>query len=294
MLKNLLLIFSISLMASCLSVSSKKVLIIGIDGVRPDCLEAAKTPHLDFLRKNGAYSNRAYAGGELGEATQQPTVSGPGWVSITSGVWVNIHGVSNNKFTGYNKDKAPHFFKRIKEQNEKLYLSSISQWHPINNNILIPSAKADFILNPMDNGKYVRNFTLKHIREKNPDVLFVHFDDVDHAGHAHGYGTDKEKYMKSIEETDEHIGFIIRELQSRQGEDWLVIVTTDHGGIRKGHGGQTKDEREIFMIVHGGNVKAGDRKGQGPGHVAVPPTVFKHLGLKVKEEWGWTKAFGYN
>ena len=294
MYKHLLLILIFLVLSSCINIKEKKVLVIGIDGLRPDCLEAASTPSMDFLIKNGAYSNKAYAGGELGTKTQQPTVSGPGWVSITTGVWADVHGVTNNKFTGYNIEKAPHFFKRIKEQNEKLYLSSISQWHPINNKILIPSAKADYLHNPLDNGKYVRDKTLKNLKEHNPDVLFVHFDDVDHAGHAVGYGTDIPKYIKSIEETDENIGHILKEIQSREDEDWLIIVTTDHGGIRKGHGGQTNDERTIFMITYGGDVKVGDRKKEGPGHIAVPPTVFKHLGLEVKPEWGWSEAFGFN
>lgn len=290
MLKQFLTLSLSILFSYSLHAQKKKVLVIGIDGCRPDCLEAAKTPNMDFLRKNGAYTNSAYAGGELGKDTQQPTVSGPGWVSITTGVWANIHGVTNNKFTGYNIEKAPHFFKRIKAQNEKLYLSSISQWHPVNSKILTPSTKADFVLNPPDKGVSVKELTIKHLKEKKPDVLFVHFDDVDHAGHATGYGTDKPKYIKSIEETDENIGHILKEIHNRKDEDWLVIVTTDHGGIRKGHGGQSKEERTIFIIAHGSSVKKGIVS-EGPGHVAVPPTVFRHLGLKIDSEWGWTKAF---
>ena len=291
MLNKLIAALIISLTTFSYSAQKKKVLIIGIDGCRPDCLEAAKTPNMDSLIKNGTYTNTAYAGGELGKETQQPTVSGPGWVSITTGVWANTHGVKNNKFSGYDIKKAPHFFKRIKDQNPKLYLSSISQWHPINSKILTPSVKADFILNPPDKGASVKDLTVKHLKEANPDVLFVHFDDVDHAGHASGYGTHIPKYMKSIEDTDKNIGFILKEISNRKDEDWLVIVTTDHGGIRKGHGGQTKEERTIFMIVHGSSVKK-STVSQGPGHTAVPPTVFKHLGLKINKDWGWCKAFG--
>lgn len=268
----------------------KKVLVIGIDGVRSDCLEAAKTPNIDALIKSGAYSMNAYAGGELGKKTQQPTVSGPGWVSICTGVWADVHGVTNNKFEGYNIEKAPHFFKRIKDQNSKLFLSSITQWHPINDKILKPSVEADFVQNPPDKGISVRELALKNLKEKNPDVLFVHFDDVDHAGHAHGYGTDIKKYVKSIEETDENIGHLIKEIRSRKDEDWLIVITTDHGGIRKGHGGQSKEERTIFMIANGSSVKPGNVD-KGPGHTAVAPTVFNHLELKIDKSWGWPAPF---
>jgi hypothetical protein len=68
----------------------KKVLIIGIDGCRPDALKAAKAPHLHALMREGAFSEAAQAG--------DITVSGPGWSSMLTGVWRTKHGVRDNKF----------------------------------------------------------------------------------------------------------------------------------------------------------------------------------------------------
>ena len=118
------LTFLISILILLNSHANKKVLIIGIDGCRPDCLEAAQTPNMDALIKNGAYTNTAFAGGVQGKSSEQKTSSGPGWTSILTGVWIDVHGVKDNSFWGYKKDKAPHLFKRIKEQNDKLYSSS--------------------------------------------------------------------------------------------------------------------------------------------------------------------------
>jgi len=57
---------------------SKRVLIIGIDGCRPDTLLAAVTPNLDRLREGAAFSFRAMTG--------DVPISGPGWSSALTGV----------------------------------------------------------------------------------------------------------------------------------------------------------------------------------------------------------------
>ena len=59
---------------------AKKLLVIGLDGVRVDVLAAAHTPHLDSLNAEGTISHSAQ--------TRPPTVSGPGWSSMLTGVWM--------------------------------------------------------------------------------------------------------------------------------------------------------------------------------------------------------------
>ena len=67
----------------------KKLLFIGIDGCRADALEVANTPVMDGLIQNGFYIDNA-----LCSINGQPTFSGPGWSSMITGVWMDIHGVS--------------------------------------------------------------------------------------------------------------------------------------------------------------------------------------------------------
>lgn len=72
----------------------KKVMVIGIDGVRPDALEVADTPHIDNLISNGIYSPDAL--------NDDITISGPGWSAVLCGVWSNKHLVFDNDFSGNN------------------------------------------------------------------------------------------------------------------------------------------------------------------------------------------------
>ena len=208
----------------------KKVLVIGIDGTTVAGLENADTPVLDMLRDEGSWTFNAHAGGEVGTISQQATSSGPGWTSILTGVWKDKHGVSDNSFEGYNWEEYPHIFKRIKEQAPNAYLSSISQWHPINDQILSKAEGSwDYMLNAPGNGDAVAASAIEHITSKDPDFLFLHFDDVDHAGHTHGYETDEvhsPKYIKTIENIDENIGQVLDTIFNKPNyelEDWLFI-----------------------------------------------------------------------
>ena len=122
--------------AEAASLVGRHVLIIGLDGVRADSIQAANTPNIDALISNGAVTYNAFAGGVLGQPSQQATVSGPGWSSILTGVWVDKHNVSNNSFSGRNFVSYPHLFSRIKQGDAGAYLSSFASWPEIHTYIL--------------------------------------------------------------------------------------------------------------------------------------------------------------
>src|SRR4029434_7558238 len=87
------------------------------------------------------------------------------------------------------------------------------------------------------------------IREKKPTFMFVHFDDVDHAGHDRGWKTPE--YFAAIEQVDQLIGELLAALTAAGiRERTVVFMTADHGGRGKGHGGATMEEIEIPWIVY--------------------------------------------
>ena len=225
----------------------KKVLIIGVDGCRPDALTAANTPNLDILKANGTYSMDARNTGI--------TSSGPGWSAMLTGVWENKHGVKDNSFSGSNYTTYPHFFKRVKEKYPKGHTVSISQWYPINDQIVL--SNADIIKNTEDSTSDVKSKAIIELTFDDLTALFVHFDDVDHAGHGSGFSPTNPVYTQAIETVDAAIGEIFTALKARENyknEDWAVLVSTDHGGLGTSHGGNSEEERTIFLIVSGDNI----------------------------------------
>lgn len=141
-----LVVFQLLLLCSCSSdekpavVARKRpcVLLIGIDGCRPDALKLAKAPHLRKLIAAGTVTWQAMAGGDERLAHQQQTVSGPGWSSILCGVWRNKHGVADNRFFAHRYARYPHFYKRIREVKPTTVLGSCSSWNGIQ--VILPSA----------------------------------------------------------------------------------------------------------------------------------------------------------
>ncbi len=106
-----------------------RVLVLGIDGTRPDALAKARTPHLDGLIREGSFTDTAEI---LGTRFQQnQTISGPGWTTNLTGVWADKHGVMDNSFKGQRIEAFPHFFKRLKAAHSGARTVSLVSWEPI-------------------------------------------------------------------------------------------------------------------------------------------------------------------
>ena len=272
----------------------KKVLFIGLDGTRFDAIEKAKTPNLHALMKDGIFSGECLI---LGERYQKSdTVSGPGWSSILTGVWADKHGVHDNSFLGSHYKEFPHFFARLKEVRPEARTASYVTWEPIHK--LIVSA-ADESKNyeqkehaTADYDRYDHEATaaaVKELKEGNPDVLFLYVGQIDVAGHTNGFHPTVPQYIEAIERGDELVGKLLAAVKARptyDQEDWLVIVTSDHGGKGTGHGGghKTPEILNSFLIVSGPSAQRGkfDKQVYLPD---APVTALAHLGVKAKEEW---------
>ncbi len=243
MKKYLLPILILLLPLVVLAQSTKKVLIIGIDGCRSDALQAAETPNLDKLIAKGIFSPDAI--------NDDITISGPSWSAILCGVWSDKHLVTNNSFNGSDYDSYPHVFKHLNDFDPNLNTVSICRWGPIND--FIVQDHADFKWNTSSDLE-VATEAATYFAQNDPDVMFLHFDDVDHAGHGHGFAITVPEYRAAIEDVDAHVGTVIEALEQRPNypnEDWLVLVTTDHGGIGTSHGGSSIEEENVFIIASG-------------------------------------------
>ncbi|MDA0812213.1 MAG: LamG domain-containing protein, partial [Verrucomicrobia bacterium] len=257
------------------------------------------------LADGGAVTYNAFAGGVVGTPTTQITSSGPGWSSLLTGVWANKHRVIDNGFANNRLAQFPHFFKYIKQARPDAVVASFIDWEEIDTKIVEPVAEYFDHRFPDGEplpGSYTERDRLvlakveEYLADHSPDVLFVYFGNVDISGHSTGFSPANPAYISSIETTDVQVGKVLEAIRNRPGyadEEWMTIVSTDHGGVGTGHGGQSLTERTIFLIANGAGVMPRVHAA-GPGHTAVPPTAMRHLGIPVDPEWGWeAEAFGY-
>ena len=241
MKKLLLILLCVPLLIN--AQTTKKVLLIGIDGCRADALELANTPTIDNLIANGVYSPDAL--------NDDITISGPGWSAILCGVWSNKHLSVDNSFVGTDYTNYPPLFKRIEDFDNNLHTVSICNWNPINDYIV--QNYADYKLNVSSDAD-VSSEAVNYLSSNDPDFMFLHFDDVDHAGHADGFSPNVSQYISAIEGVDAYISPIMQSISQRPNyanEDWLILITTDHGGLGTSHGGNSIEEQNVFVIASG-------------------------------------------
>ena len=220
----------------------RKVLVIGIDGTRADALVQANTPNLDSLVAKGLSTFDAWH--------IDITVSGPSWSSIMCGVYHNKHGVTGNSYSNSNYNTYPYFPTRAKELKPNLKCIQYTEWAPMSDNVY--NDGWDLKLKGPDGATTTTGTAaVAQIQDPDVDVLFTYFDAVDLTGHSSGFNPNNAAYILAIEGVDTEIGKMMTALRARptyDQEDWLILVTTDHGGIGTGHGGNTITERRIWWI----------------------------------------------
>lgn len=255
---------------------ANKVLIIGIDGCRPDALLKANTRNIDELWRTGAYSFRA--------RTEEISSSGPSWTSMLSGVWHQKHQVVSNDYKSPNLEEYPHIFHRIREEQPNLKSYSVVNWGPIHK--IIQEGDATYASSPQSDGQ-VTNEVARLLKNEDIDVIFVQLDHVDHAGHSHDFSAKSVKYLKAIEKSDRQVGKMVSALRKRPTyvqENWLIIVTTDHGGSEFSHGKNIAEHTTIFYIASGLDVDIGEIE-EKVQVVDVAVTALDHLGISIQEKW---------
>lgn len=236
--------------------SVKHVVIIGVDGMSPNGILNASTPHMDFIMENGSYTLHARA--------VLPTSSSSNWASMIMGAGPEQHGITSNGWerddlilppvtTGPDNEVFPTIFGVIRDQKPDAEIGAIYHWGGYGR--LFEKAAVNYDIH-VDGEVETAETACEYIKEKKPTFTFIHLDHVDGAGHGAGHGTPE--YYKAVERADSLIGNIFKAIHDAGIEkETLILITADHGGIGTGHGGETLAEIEIPFILFGKNIKKG-------------------------------------
>ena len=235
--------------------SVEHVVIIGVDGLSPNGIRKAQTPHLNQLVKAGAHTFHARG--------VMPTSSSPNWASMIMGAGPEQHGVTSNDWETNKFEIAPiavgsggifpTIFGVMREQRPESVIACFHDWQGFGR---LLERNAPNVVEHVKDAIETAARATRYFKEKKPQFIFIHFDGVDHAGH--GFGWDSWQYYKSVELTDSLIGAVLDSIkESGVADTTLVLVTADHGGKGKGHGGATMEEIEIPWIINGPGVEEG-------------------------------------
>ena len=259
------------------------VIIVGVDGMSTDGVSKADTPTLHDMMNRGSWT--LHARGVL------PTTSAANWASVLTGAGPEQHGVTRNEWQVGESDIPasvtgsggffPSIFQVLTDQHPEWEVGSIYQWDGFGN--LYDKRFVDYDVHGKDEDETTA-LAETYIRTKRPAFLFVHLDHVDDAGHTHGHGTPL--YYQAVAKADRLIGRIRQAtIDAGLADETVIIVTSDHGGVGKGHGGQSLAELEIPWIVYGHGIKLGNKLDLPINTFDTPATVAWLLG--ARSPYGW-------
>jgi predicted AlkP superfamily pyrophosphatase or phosphodiesterase len=283
----------------------RKVLVVGMDGLRFDRLSGSQSnaPVLHALMAAGAHGTSLLPYGEAdGQAENGPTTSmaytdsGPGWSSVLTGVWPDRHGVTGNDFIGADYARYPDFLTRAATARPGLRTAAAVSWPALIRRGTLGRAIGRRVryngeLRGYDTAdRRVARTAARWLTQHDPDVVFVYFGATDEAGHA--TGPLSPAYDQALLAQDTHLGRLLDAIEARRrdparaDEHWTVLVTTDHGHLDTGgHGGDTRAEREVFVILAEPGAPGGTRL-DTPRLIDIAPTVLDRLGIPVDPAWG--------
>ena len=249
----------------------KRVLILSIDGLRPDAISLAPMPNLLKLMQTSAYS--------LTAQTVYPSVTLVSHASMLTGLCPSKHGVDWNDYipeNGY--AKGTDLF-------DLAHAAGLETW------MFVGKTKLKQITEPTSLTGFVKGsdrdseLTDQLIAEfpENFGVLFVHFATVDGMGHEYGWLSPQQ--LSVAFRADESLGRILAELDRRNlRNETLVIITADHGGHQTTHGSTMPEDMTIPWIASGPGIKPGALTTTVHTMDTAATAAFA-LGLPIPPEW---------
>lgn len=227
-----------------------RVLIVSIDGLRPDLLLLAEAPMARELMRRGSYSMWAM--------TTPQSITLPSHVSMLSGVTPNRHGILWNsdlplEYPLY--PSVPTLFEVAKRRGYTTALVAgkdkfdvfdrpgVLDWRWIPRRGTVKTAD---VIRP----------AVRILTEHKPQVMLVHLPSVDVVGHSKGWASPQQ--MRAIEEADDALSQLVYALEDAGTADaTLLIVSADHGGQGRGHAAEDARSRHIPWIAVGPGVRQG-------------------------------------
>lgn len=253
------------------------VIVISIDGLRPDAIELFDAHVLQRMMREGAYSRDA--------RTILPSKTLPSHTSMLTGVPPDVHGVTWN--TDRSGEKGTVQVATVFELARDRGFGTAAFFSKAKMRHLAKPGTLDHSQAP--SGKHVYTAmatveaTARYIRFRQPNLTFVHIAEPDVAGHSFGWMSFA--YGWAVRRADAGVGRILEAADAAYGEgNYSVIITADHGGHARSHGEDTDEDVLIPWIAWGQGVAAGEMRGP-VSTMDTATTVLWLLGITAPADW---------
>lgn len=239
----------------------RKVLLISIDGLAGLELKKYTPANMTKMLANAKYTYEGIADANTHDAAS--------WTTLLSGKGSSKHGVTGNSFIagedGDDDDIHGHegngtstgyisVYQRLLETGRSLKTLSVSSWNELDQYLFNLSDENGVVASD----EAVKTKAVDRIKNGEDNLAFsvINFRDVNEAGKSGGFSLNNAAYKAALDQIDGYIGEILKAVSERKRntkEDWLIIVTSNHGGIDRSYGGATFEERKVPLIFYNAN-----------------------------------------
>jgi Type I phosphodiesterase / nucleotide pyrophosphatase len=291
---------------------TRRVLVVGIDGVNLAELAQVGTPNLDAVAARGFLAS-------VTVEPDAPSLSGPCWATIATGVTAAKHGILGNVLTNHRLATFPDFASVLHRIGMRSYVAA--GWEPLvttqfGGPLFATPSRCTFIAEAGHGAEAWEvldeqiTADAEHVLATDrPIASFIYLGAPDMTAHYLGCGAE---YRSSIVAADARLGRILaaagagvssvgsesdgaadgESAGTEGGDEWTVIVVTDHGHVEAGgHGGKSEVECTAWIAAYGPGI---DHDGAVTGtqsehlrplrHVDVVPSIYTALRLPLGRE----------
>ena len=272
-------VLSVLFLSLAVSAGKPKALLIMLDGARADALDAARMPAVQSLRDG------SWAPGYKGAWTlfgQNVPDARPSSAANHTAIFTAVNAEKSRVFqNGQTKDgdyaRWPTWLARVTDA--------------------VPGAKGLFIFSWGEGKQYPSSPNMRFIHDSDanngtnlakilaapdaPDAIQYFIDLPDHGGHSAGFYPFSREYLHALYTSDTYVAAALAAIRRRptfKDEDWLVMVTADHGGYSRSHGMWGGQATTVPVVLSGRDTPSGRLPG-APRHYDLTATALAHFGL---------------
>ena len=249
----------------------KKVILISIDGMRPDGLKACNNPYVKEMEKLCSYT---YNGSSC-----IPSVTFPCHFAMAHSVTPQRHGILTNTYVPQVRP-IKGIFEKINDFGgvNAMYYG----WEPLRDIVLPGALKYATYINAYteeSSDTALTDEAEKRILACKPDFVFLYMVETDEKG-GHDNGWMSTEYLRRISIAIDNVKRMIE----RFGDEYSVIVMADHGGHDRSHGSEMPEDMTIPFFFYGKDFEAG-KELQDVSLLEIAPTIAKVMGIPAESDW---------
>ena len=247
------------------------VVLVLIDGLRPDAIDAARTPRLVGLRESGAATMRA--------SSVMPSITLPCHTSIFHSVPPTRHGITSNDWQPMARP-LPGLFDLAHAASKRC--AFFYNWEQLRDIGKPGSLELSYFTNTAyqpDGDQIVADEAARQLAGGQFDFAFVYLGTVDSAGHHYGWMS--EGYLGQIATVDAALGTLLSALPAES----TVLLQSDHGGHERNHGTEMPEDMTIPWLVAGPGIRAGHSITSPVSLLDTAPTLARLLGIAPHRDW---------